>query len=99
MRWNGPASASACSSRSSPVPASRCTSSSAPGTKRVCRFRVARRELSGDDWALVEPLLPIGEYGPYPYRLRGQLEGVVWWLRTGSQWREVPEEFGAWSTI
>ncbi|AEM80242.1 hypothetical protein Strvi_0464 [Streptomyces violaceusniger Tu 4113] len=60
---------------------------------------MARRELSDDDWALVEPLLPIGEYGPYPHRLRDQFEGVVWRFRTGSQWREIPEEFGAWSTV
>jgi transposase len=31
--------------------------------------------------------------------LRDQFEGVVWRFRTGSQWREIPEEFGAWSTI
>jgi transposase len=60
---------------------------------------VARRELSDDDWALVEPLLPIGGYGPYPHRLRDQFEGVVWRFRTGSQWREMPEEFGSWSTV
>lgn len=60
---------------------------------------MARRELSDDDWALVEPLLPIGGYGPNPHRLRDQFEGVVWRFRTGSQWREMPEEFGAWSTI
>lgn len=60
---------------------------------------MARRELSDDDWALMEPLLPIGEYGPYPHRLRDQFEGVVWRFRTGSQWREIPEKFEAWSTI
>ncbi|OKJ18423.1 transposase [Streptomyces sp. CB01580] len=60
---------------------------------------MARRELNDVDWALVEPLLPIGGYGPYPHRLRDQFEGVVWRFRTGSQWREIPEEFGPWSTI
>ncbi|MEU6325049.1 transposase, partial [Streptomyces sp. NPDC047009] len=60
---------------------------------------MARRELSDDEWALVEPLLPIGAYGPYPHRLRDHFEGVIWRFRSGAQWREVPEEFGNWSTV
>ncbi|CAM5533411.1 Transposase OS=Kitasatospora aureofaciens OX=1894 GN=GCM10010502_73150 PE=4 SV=1 [Kitasatospora aureofaciens] len=48
---------------------------------------------------MIEPYLPIGEYGPYPERLRQQFEGVIWRFRTGGQWREVPKEFGAWSTV
>lgn len=41
----------------------------------------------------------MGRYGPYPERLRQQFEGVIWRFRTGAQWREVPREFGAWSTV
>jgi transposase len=48
---------------------------------------------------LIEPFLPIGRYGPYSERLREQFEGVIWRFRTGSQWREMPSEFGAWSTV
>ncbi|WP_286185289.1 transposase [Streptomyces sp. XY431] len=47
---------------------------------------------------MIEPYLPIGDYGPYPERLRQQFEGVIWRFRTGGQWREMPMEFGAWST-
>ncbi|MFE3249806.1 transposase [Streptomyces sp. NPDC059209] len=43
--------------------------------------------------------MPIGEYGPYPERLRQQFEGVIWRFKTGGQWREMPTEFGAWSTV
>lgn len=46
----------------------------------------------------VGPYLPIGEYGPYPERLRQQFEGVIWRFRTGG-WREMPQEFGVWSTV
>ncbi|SCF28946.1 Putative transposase of IS4/5 family [Micromonospora purpureochromogenes] len=60
---------------------------------------MTRRELSDDEWALVEPFLPIEAYGPYPQRLRDQFEGVIWRFRTGSQWREMPTEFGAWQTV
>jgi len=60
---------------------------------------VTRRELSDSEWALIEPFLPIGRYGPYPQRLRDQFEGVIWRFRSGSRWREMPEEFGAWQTV
>ncbi|WP_030778046.1 transposase, partial [Streptomyces sp. NRRL F-2664] len=40
-----------------------------------------------------------GGYGPYPERLRQQFEGVIWRFRTGGQWREMPQEFGAWPTV
>lgn len=47
---------------------------------------------------MIEPYLPIGEYGPYPERLRDQFEGVIWRFRSGAQWREMPCEFGPWPT-
>jgi transposase len=51
------------------------------------------------EWEFIGPYLPIGEYGPYPERLRQQFEGVIWRFKTGGQWREMPKEFGAWSTV
>ena len=65
------------------------------GTKRI----VTRRQLTDEQWKLIEPFLPIGEYGPYPERLREQFEGVIWRFRTSSQWREMPGEFGPWPTV
>jgi transposase len=60
---------------------------------------VTRRQLSDEQWELIEPYLPVGEYGPYPARLREQFEGVIWRFRSGAQWREMPEEFGPWPTV
>ena len=31
--------------------------------------------------------------------LRMTVEGILWRLRTGSPWRDLPEDFGAWSTV
>lgn len=59
----------------------------------------ARVQLTDEDWEFIEPHLPIGEYGAYPKALRQQFEGVIWRFRTGGQWREMPSEFGAWSTV
>ena len=44
---------------------------------------------------VIESFLPIGRYGSFSQHLREQFEGVIWRFRTGSQWREMPEEFGA----
>lgn len=60
---------------------------------------MARAQLTDAEWALIEPYLPVGERGPYPERLRQQFEGVIWRFRAGAQWREVPSEFGAWTTV
>ncbi|GHO77269.1 hypothetical protein KSD_50400 [Ktedonobacter sp. SOSP1-85] len=27
------------------------------------------------------------------------IEGMLWVVRTGSSWRELPERFGPWSTV
>ncbi|GLW55148.1 hypothetical protein Kpho01_31590 [Kitasatospora phosalacinea] len=60
---------------------------------------MTRVQLADAEWEFIEPYLPVGEYGPYPERLRRQFEGVIWRFRTGGQWREVPGGFGAWSTV
>jgi transposase len=60
---------------------------------------MTRVQLTDDEWEFIEPYLPIGRYGPYPERLRQQFAGVIWRFRTGGQWREMPEEFGAWPTV
>ncbi|SQD97367.1 transposase [Parafrankia sp. Ea1.12] len=60
---------------------------------------MTRVQLTDEEWAFIEPYLPIGRFGPYPQRLRAQFEGVLWRFRTGGQWREMPAEFGAWPTV
>ncbi|WP_078941282.1 IS5 family transposase [Streptomyces cellulosae] len=56
-------------------------------------------QLTDTEWEFIGPYLPIGEYGPYPQRLRQQFEGVIWRFKTGGQRREMPQAFGAWSTV
>ncbi len=60
---------------------------------------MTRTQLTDVEWEFIEPYLPIGEYGPYPVRLRQQFEGVMSRFPTGGQWREMPAKFGAWSTV
>lgn len=58
-----------------------------------------RVQLTDRECEFVDPYLPIGEYGPYPERLRQQFKGVIWRFKTGGRWREMPVGFGARSTI
>lgn len=55
-------------------------------------------QLTDEEWEFIGRYVPIGEYGPYPERLRQQFEGV-WRFKTDGQWREMPQDFGAWSTV
>ena len=54
--------------------------------------------LTDEQWALVSPLLPPqrGEVGKPSHDHREVLGGILWVARTGSSWREMPEEFGNW---
>ncbi|WP_061299482.1 IS5 family transposase [Herbidospora cretacea] len=58
---------------------------------------MARGDLNDAEWSLIEPHLPLGERGPIP-DLRHQFNAVMWRFRTGSPWRDLPVEYGPWST-
>lgn len=60
---------------------------------------MARFDVTDAEWALIEPYLPVAATGPLPRRVRDQFNGVLWRFRTGSGWRDVPERYGAWSTV
>ncbi len=57
--------------------------------------------LSDEMWARVEPLLPSSQGRPgRPFRDHRQvIEGVLYRLRTGVPWRDLPVEFGPWQTV
>src|SRR5512136_1556487 len=58
-----------------------------------------RHELSDAEWKRIEALLPTQ---PGPRSKRGDREfvnAVIWRVRTGVPWRDLPERFGPWKTI
>ena len=62
---------------------------------------MSRSELTDEQFALIEPLLPPERPGkagrPYlPHRV--VLESILWIHRTGSPWRDLPERYCKWST-
>jgi transposase len=55
--------------------------------------------LTDEEWEMVEPLLPRKPPAGRHYNdHRTVLGGIMWVARTGSSWREMPEEFGKWET-
>ena len=57
--------------------------------------------LTDAQWALLELLLPSSKgKQSRPFRDHRQvLEGIVFRLRTGCPWRDLPERFGPWQTV
>jgi transposase len=63
----------------------------------------ARGEVTDAEWSIVEPLLPFPQRadgrGRPPADTRAVLNGVLWILRTGAQWRELPEKYPPYQTV
>lgn len=58
--------------------------------------------LCDDDFAQIERFLPrdpLGRGRPPKVSNRDALEGVLYGLRTGTPWRDLPAEYGRWHTI
>ena len=57
--------------------------------------------LSDAQWNRIEPLLPgkAGDPGRSGTDNRLFVEAVLWLVRTGVPWRDLPEAFGCWNTV
>ena len=62
---------------------------------------IKRYELSEAQWVRIEPLLP-GKQSD-PGRTGGDnrlfLNGVLWVLRSGARWSDLPERYGKYKTV
>ena len=57
-------------------------------------------DLTDEQWAVIEPLIPQEEREPSgpgrPWRpARDVLNGVLWILRTGARWQDLPDRYPA----
>jgi transposase len=60
-----------------------------------------RTVLTDVQWERIAPLLPgkKGDPGRCGENNRRFVEGVLWMVRTGAPWRDLPESFGKWSSV
>jgi transposase len=60
-----------------------------------------RTVLTDAQWERIAPLLPgkKGDPGRSGDDNRRSLEGILWIVRTGAPWRDLPDVFGNWFTV
>lgn len=60
---------------------------------------MVRHSLTDEQWALIADIFSApAKTGRPPKDRRMILDGILWILRTGAPWRDMPESFGAWET-
>jgi transposase len=61
---------------------------------------LSRGDLTDSEWRILDPLLPNrGERGPAIADKRRRVNGILWVLRTGAPWRDMPERYGNWNSV
>jgi len=64
---------------------------------------LSRGDLSEAEWLVLRDLLPIAAAnrgrGRPPEENRSIINGILWRLRCGTPWRDVPVKYGNWNTI
>ncbi|MEU3441403.1 IS5 family transposase [Streptomyces griseoincarnatus] len=60
---------------------------------------VRRHELTDQEWKLLAPLIPQAATGRPRVSDRQVINGMVYKIRTGISWRDLPERYGPWQTV
>ncbi len=61
---------------------------------------MVRHRLTDEQWALIADLFPPPKRTGRPPRDRREIvDAILWIMRAGSPWRDLPEEFGPWGTV
>ena len=61
---------------------------------------MVRHRLTDERWALIADLFPKpADTGRPPTDRRMVVDAILWILRAGAPWRDMPEEFGHWQTV
>src|SRR5262245_47432713 len=57
-----------------------------------------RYELTDHEWTAIRPMLPNKPRGVPRVNDRRVLNGIFWVLRSGAPWRDLPNDFGPYTT-
>ena len=64
---------------------------------------VRRYEITDPEWERIKPYIPeeqeAGSRGRPSKDSRTMLNGILWILRSGAAWRDLPERYGPWQTV
>ncbi len=59
-----------------------------------------RHRLTDEQWEFIKDLLPPpARTGRRRCDRRAIVDGIIWILRTGAPWRDLPDGFGHWKTV
>ena len=60
---------------------------------------MARTDLTEKQWQALKPHLPANPKRGHAYgEHRKVINGIVWRLKAGAPWRDIPERYGPWQT-
>lgn len=68
------------------------------GKKKSGR-KQGRGDLSDTQWDLIQGLFPKQRRGGRWNDHRLMFDGILWILRTGAPWRDLPERYGKWGSV
>ena len=62
---------------------------------------VSRRyELTDEQWNRIKQYFEIAKKNGRPYKnVRNTVNGIVWILKSGAAWRDLPSRYGEWSAV
>ncbi len=60
---------------------------------------VHRHSLNDEQWETIRQLIAYPKIGRPPENERRNINGILWILKTGAPWRDLPKEFGYWNTV
>ncbi len=74
---------------------------SPPKTSRELSAQGYPSDLTEQEWAILEPLIPPAKAGGRPRStdMRAVINAILYLDRTGGQWRALPHEYPPWSTV
>ena len=60
---------------------------------------MSRTDLTPEHWEKLKPLLPQNPKHGHAYKPHlPVINGILWRLKTGAPWRDIPERYGPWET-